>query len=99
MAELLARIRMAVRHLQRKAGSAAEATRLVRRDVTIDLAERRVFVRGDEVTLTRTQLTCSPRIQTAPGVGYRFVPNPDRPGGSASSDVAFCLHPGDLHAL
>jgi two-component system KDP operon response regulator KdpE len=127
MAELLARIRVAVRHLQRKAGSAVEASRLVRGDITIDLAERRVYVRGDEVTLTRTQFDLlaafarhpgrvltrrtlvndvwgdpdatdpsnlrvfisqlryliepdprSPkRIQTAAGVGYRFVPSPD----------------------
>jgi two-component system, OmpR family, KDP operon response regulator KdpE len=129
MGELLARIRVAVRHLQRKAGSAVEASRLVRGDITIDLAERRAFVRDREVALTRTQFDLlaafarhpgrvltrrtlvndvwgdpdatdpsnlrvfisqlrylierdprSPeRIQTASGVGYRFVPSPDEP--------------------
>jgi two-component system KDP operon response regulator KdpE len=127
MGELLARIRVAVRHLQRKAGSAVESSRLVRGDITLDSAERRVFVRGEEVALTRTQFDLlaafvrhpgrvltrralvndvwgdpdatdpanlrvfisqlrhlierdprSPeRIQTASGVGYRFVPSPD----------------------
>jgi two-component system KDP operon response regulator KdpE len=122
--ELLARIRVAVRHLQRSAGSSVEASRIERGDIVLELAERRAYVRGSEVQLTRTQFDLlaafarhpgrvlthralvaevwgdadaadasnlrvfisalrrliepdpghPERIQTAPGVGYRFLP-------------------------
>ncbi len=127
MPELLARIRVAVRHLERRSGSSVEGSRLERGDIVLDLADRRAFVRGAEVTLTRTQFdllaafarhpgrvlthralvaevwgdpdaadasnlrvfisqlrrAIEPdpghprRIETAPGVGYRFLPGGD----------------------
>jgi two-component system KDP operon response regulator KdpE len=53
--ELLARVRVAVRHAQRSEGASVEASRLVRGDIVIDVAERRALVRGSEIQLTRTQ--------------------------------------------
>ena len=47
--ELLARIRVALRHVARGAGGAAE---IVVGDLRIDFASRLVFVRGEEVHLT-----------------------------------------------
>jgi two-component system, OmpR family, KDP operon response regulator KdpE len=135
MPELLARIRVAVRHLQRGAGSSVEASRLERGDITLDLAERRVLVRGRDVPLTRTQFDLlaafarhpgrvlthrtlvsevwgdpdatdpsnlrvfisqlrrsierepehPERIQTAAGVGYRFIPGCDDAGSSRNT--------------
>jgi two-component system KDP operon response regulator KdpE len=122
--ELLARIRVAIRHVQRSGGSAVESSRLERGDIVLDLLERRVVVRGAEVQLTKTQFDLlaafarhpgrvlthralvsevwgdpdaadasnlrvfisalrrviepdpghPERIETAPGVGYRFLP-------------------------
>jgi two-component system KDP operon response regulator KdpE len=127
MPELLARIRVAIRHLQRSGGASVESSHLERGDIVLDLAERRVRVRGTEVQLTRTQFdllaafarhpgrvlthralvsevwgdpdAADPsnlrvfisqlrrliepdpahpqRIETAPGVGYRFMPGGD----------------------
>jgi two-component system KDP operon response regulator KdpE len=124
MPELLARIRVAIRHVQRSGGSAVESSRLERGDIVLDLLERRVVVRGAEVQLTKTQFDLlaafarhpgrvlthralvsevwgdpdaadasnlrvfisalrrliepdpghPERIETAPGVGYRFLP-------------------------
>ena len=135
MPELLARIRVAVRHLQRGAGSSVEASRLERGDITLDIAERRVIVRGREVALTRTQFELlaafarhpgrvlthrtlvdevwgdpdatdasnlrvfisqlrrlierepehPERIQTAAGVGYRFIPGCEAAAPSGTS--------------
>jgi two-component system KDP operon response regulator KdpE len=67
MGELLARIRVAIRHLERKAGSSVEASRLERGDITLDTAERRVFVRGVEVSLTRTQFDLLATFARHPG--------------------------------
>jgi two-component system KDP operon response regulator KdpE len=127
MPELLARIRVAVRHLQRTTGSSVESSRLERGDIVLDLLERRAIVRGAEVPMTKTQFDLlaafarhpgrvlthralvaevwgdpeaadasnlrvfisalrrliepdpghPARIQTAPGVGYRFLPGGD----------------------
>jgi two-component system KDP operon response regulator KdpE len=142
MPELLARIRVAVRHLQRGAGATAESSRLERGDITLDLAARRVSVRGKAVQLTRTQFDLlatfarhpgrvlthralvtevwgdpdatdasnlrmfisqlrrtierdpghPERIETAAGIGYRFVPGYDREvrrrGRAGGLDVA-----------
>ncbi len=67
MPELLARVRVAVRHLQRGSGAAAESSRLERGDITIDLAARRVSVRGMEVQLTRTQFDLLATFARHPG--------------------------------
>ena len=67
MPELLARIRVAVRHLERSAGSSVEGSRLVRGDIVLDLAERRVVVRGSEVQLTRTQFDLLAAFARHPG--------------------------------
>jgi two-component system KDP operon response regulator KdpE len=129
MPELLARIRVAIRHLQRSGGASVESSRLERGDIVLDLLERRLFVRGVEVQATRTQFdllaafarhpgrvlthralvgevwgdpdAADPsnlrvfisqlrrlvepdpghpqRIETASGVGYRFIPGGDGP--------------------
>lgn len=52
--ELLARLRVALRHHARAGEAAAEAV-FVAGDVTVDLAARQVFVAGEEVHLTRTE--------------------------------------------
>jgi two-component system, OmpR family, KDP operon response regulator KdpE len=67
MPELLARIRVAIRHLQRSDGSEVEASRLERGDIAIDLAERRVTVRGAEVALTKTQFDLLTAFARHPG--------------------------------
>ena len=67
MPELLARIRVAVRHLQRTAGSAVESSRLERGDIVLDLATRRALVRGAEVQLTRTQFDLLAAFARHPG--------------------------------
>ena len=55
MPELLARLRVALRHADRSDGAAAESAVLHRGDIEIDVPDRRVRVRGAEVPLTRTQ--------------------------------------------
>jgi two-component system KDP operon response regulator KdpE len=67
MPELLARIRVAIRHLQRSGGSEVEASRLERGDIVVDLAERRVLVRGQEVQLTKTQFDLLTAFARHPG--------------------------------
>lgn len=52
--ELLARMRVALRHADRVAAGLGEAV-LETGDLRVDLAARRVFVRGEEVRLTRTE--------------------------------------------
>ena len=68
MPELLARLRVALRHADRSDGAAAEWAVLHRGDIEIDVPERRVRVRGEEVPLTRTQFgsSCCSRA-TRPG--------------------------------
>jgi two-component system, OmpR family, KDP operon response regulator KdpE len=53
VAELLARMRVAVRNAARVAGTVE--TRFVAGELEVDLSSRRVFVAGAEVHLTRTQ--------------------------------------------
>ena len=67
MPELLARIRVAIRHAQRSDGSSVEASRLVRGDIELDLGARRVQVRGIEVALTRTQFDLLVAFARHPG--------------------------------
>lgn len=67
MPELLARIRVAVRHGQRNAGASIEASRLERGDIVLDLAERRALVRGTQVQLTRTQFDLLAAFARHPG--------------------------------
>jgi two-component system KDP operon response regulator KdpE len=67
MPELLARLRVAVRHLQRAGGSEVEASRLERGDIVLDLAERRVTVRGEDVQLTKTQFDLLTAFARHPG--------------------------------
>ena len=52
--ELLARMRVALRHAARVAAGLGE-TALETGDLRVDLAARRVFVKGEEVRLTRTE--------------------------------------------
>jgi len=52
--ELLARLRVALRHAARAAGEPEEPT-FVAGGLTVDLAHRQVFVSGDEVHLTPTE--------------------------------------------
>jgi two-component system KDP operon response regulator KdpE len=52
--ELLARMRVALRHAARIAAGAGEST-FETGELRVDLAARRVFVRGEEVRLTRTE--------------------------------------------
>jgi two-component system KDP operon response regulator KdpE len=54
MGELLARMRVALRHAARSAADSTDATFAVGR-VRVDLARRRVFVGDAEVHLTRTE--------------------------------------------
>jgi two-component system KDP operon response regulator KdpE len=53
--ELLARVRVALRHAELAAGARAESSLLDRGPIQLDLAEHRATVRGEPVTLTRTQ--------------------------------------------
>ena len=67
MPELLARIRVAIRHLQRSSGASVESSRLERGDIVLDLLERRLFVRGVEVQATRTQFDLLATFARHPG--------------------------------
>lgn len=54
--ELLARVRVGLRHAEREAsGARVEASRLTRGPIEIDTASRQVIVRGEAVVLTPTQ--------------------------------------------
>jgi len=52
--ELLARMRVALRHAARVADGVGDAV-FERGELRVDLAARRVFVRGEEIRLTRTE--------------------------------------------
>ena len=67
MPELLARMRVAIRHLQRATGASVESSRLERGDIVLDLSERRALVRGVEVQLTRTQFDLLVAFARHPG--------------------------------
>ena len=53
--ELLARVRVALRHADSAAGALAESNWLERGSIRLDLAEHTATVRGEVVSLTRTQ--------------------------------------------
>jgi two-component system KDP operon response regulator KdpE len=53
--ELLARVRVGLRHAERAAGAVEESAVLERGPLRIDLAEHRVRLRGDPLPLTPTQ--------------------------------------------
>ena len=53
--ELLARVRVALRHAESAAGALAESSALERGSIRLDLAEHSATVRGEVVSLTRTQ--------------------------------------------
>jgi two-component system KDP operon response regulator KdpE len=53
--ELLARVRVALRHAESAAGARAEASWIERGSIRLDLAEHSATVRGEVVQLTRTQ--------------------------------------------
>jgi len=55
MPELLARVRVALRHAEHAGRTPLEATQIVRGPISIDTARREVRVRGQLVSLTRTQ--------------------------------------------
>jgi len=53
--ELLARVRVALRHGESAAGALAESSSVERGSIRLDLAEHSATVRGEVVSLTRTQ--------------------------------------------
>jgi two-component system KDP operon response regulator KdpE len=53
--ELLARVRVGMRHAEKASGARVEASRLTRGPIEIDTASREVLVRGEAVVLTPTQ--------------------------------------------
>ena len=53
--ELLARVRVGLRHAERAAGAVEESAVLARGPLRIDIAERRVTLRGEPLALTPTQ--------------------------------------------
>ena len=53
--ELLARVRVALRHAESAAGALSESSTLERGAIRLDLAEHTATVRGEIVSLTRTQ--------------------------------------------
>ena len=53
--ELLARVRVALRHAESAFGALAESSSLERGSIRLDLAEHTATVRGEVVSLTRTQ--------------------------------------------
>ena len=65
--ELLARVRVALRHADSAAGARAESTRLERGSIHIDLAEHSATVRGEVVALTRTQFALLACFMRHPG--------------------------------
>jgi two-component system KDP operon response regulator KdpE len=67
MPELLARVRVALRHAERARGASEEASRLVRGPIEIDLPRRRVTVRGEQVDLTPTQFDLLVAFARHPG--------------------------------
>jgi two-component system KDP operon response regulator KdpE len=65
--ELLARVRVALRHAESAAGALAESTSLERGSIRLDLAEHTATVRGEVVSLTRTQFALLATFMRHPG--------------------------------
>ncbi|WP_283138358.1 response regulator [Rhizohabitans arisaemae] len=70
MRELVARVRALLRRVERASRLAAEDTVIRVGEVEIDTAERRVFVRGAEAHLTRTEYDLLRRLAERPGLVY-----------------------------
>ncbi|WP_062344529.1 response regulator transcription factor [Herbidospora yilanensis] len=70
MRELVARIHALLRRVDRAAQLASEETVLRVGEIEINLAERRVFVRGAEAQLTRTEFDLLRRLAERPGQVY-----------------------------
>lgn len=70
MRELVARIHALLRRVDRAAQLAHEDTVLRVGELEIDRAERRVFIRGEEATLTRTEFDLLCRLAERPGQVY-----------------------------
>lgn len=67
MRELVARIHALLRRVDRAAQLANETTVIRVGDIEIDRAERRVFIRGEEAMLTRTEFDLLCRLAERPG--------------------------------
>ena len=65
--ELLARVRVALRHAESAAGALAESSSLERGSIRLDLAEHTATVRGEAVSLTRTQFALLAGFMRHPG--------------------------------
>jgi len=65
--ELLARVRVALRHAESAAGARAESSWLERGSIRLDLAEHSATVRGEVVSLTRTQFALLACFMRHPG--------------------------------
>jgi two-component system KDP operon response regulator KdpE len=65
--ELLARVRVALRHADSAGGGRAESNRLERGAIQLDLAEHTATVRGEVVSLTRTQFALLACFMRHPG--------------------------------
>ena len=65
--ELLARVRVALRHAESAAGALAESSALERGSIRLDLAEHTATVRGEVVSLTRTQFALLATFMRHPG--------------------------------
>jgi DNA-binding response OmpR family regulator len=70
MRELVARVHALLRRVERAAQLTAEETVIRAGQVEIDTAERRVFVRGREAQLTRTEFDLLRRLAERPGQVY-----------------------------
>jgi two-component system KDP operon response regulator KdpE len=65
--ELLARVRVALRHAEAAAGAHAGSSTLERGSIQVDLAEHTATVRGEVVSLTRTQFALLATFMRHPG--------------------------------
>jgi two-component system KDP operon response regulator KdpE len=65
--ELLARVRVGLRHADSAGGARAESNRLERGAIELDLAEHTATVRGEVVSLTRTQFALLACFMRHPG--------------------------------
>jgi two-component system, OmpR family, KDP operon response regulator KdpE len=65
--ELLARVRVALRHAESAGGARAESNQVERGSIRVDLAERTATVRGEVVSLTRTQFALLACFMRHPG--------------------------------
>ncbi|MFI7533056.1 response regulator transcription factor [Streptosporangium sp. NPDC049376] len=70
MRELVARVHALLRRVERASQLAVEDTVIRVGDVEIDTAERRVYVRGEEAQLTRTEFDLLCRLAERPGQVY-----------------------------